>query len=107
MAEQGNIAAMREALVRVADIAEESFYDPERVREASCGNALALIVETARAALSAPARNCDRYATLKAAEEAFGAWCNGRHCEKCRFLGDDSAFCIAAWLFAKAEGGAE
>ena len=54
------------------------------------------LLSDARAALSASARNCDRFAT---AEEAFNAWesDNKKPPEQC-FL---------QWLFAPAEGGAE
>lgn len=59
----GNSAAMREALVKIHDLTnaldEKCGVDPVEIRD------------IARAALSAPARNCDMYATYAEAAEAY------------------------------------
>ena len=78
----GNAAAMREALTRCATLAE---YCAQDIR--------AEVSQVARAALSAPARNCDRFATREA---AFEAW-----------LETSQSLRFTVWLFAPAEGGKE
>ena len=64
------------------------------------------IVATCDAALAAPARNCDRFQT---AEEAYATLalecCDNLHFDCRRQY--SCANCIALWLFAPAEGGAE
>lgn len=93
----GNAAAMREALEKIADmkfhlgdfaepvggdssaIYENAKWDGKKFlgREipawwgAGWRECLSRAIDIARAALSAPARNCDRFAT---AEEAYSAW---------------------------------
>ena len=93
----GNAAAMREALTAllrwvddhclIGAFDEGSSKDEIR-RE---WNALATAQESARAALAAPARNVDRFAT---AEEAYAAW--QKH---------NSLTAICDWLFAPAQKG--
>lgn len=71
-------------------------------------------VKAARAALSAPARNCDRFDEY---HDAVDAWhreerCLGRHqdggtCEKDPLASTLAPVCFARWLFAPAKGGAE
>ena len=95
----GNAAAMQRALNSISDIAEDAFGGPERYREASQGRALSLIVDTARAALSKPARNCDRSEFWEDLWLEFGKlWPD---------VTDDSqrAWLFVRWLFATAKGG--
>ena len=93
----GNAAAMREALENLLDEAEHG-YD---IRDAPVAGApgerqtyhvvdAEYIIDIARAALSAPARNCDRFATVGAAHKAWRA--------------TDQERDFADWLFATAEG---
>ena len=94
----------REALTKILNLTnsldENCAVDPVEIRD------------IARAALAAPARNCDRFNTgdpMKDAKDAYGAW--ERHCDNptippsCKV---ESAF--KHWIFAPAtekEGGAE
>ena len=98
-----NAAAMRDALNSIADIANDAFGGPERHREASQGRALSLIIDAARAALSAPARNCD-------ARDANGAWIDflarGINAD-CSVSYQTGANAAIRWLYAAAEGGAK
>ena len=105
-----NAAAMREALVRMCnpDEACDNFYGPDEMDE-TCrrctrnpfddvevdGDASCPLL-AARAALAAPARNCDRFAT---AEEAIRAFAE-------KWDGDDHPDfgLFGRWLFAPAEG---
>ena len=91
----GNAAAMQRALNSISDIAEDAFGGPERYREASQGRALSLIVDTARAALAAPARNCDRQECADV-ESAWATYCAETNMADCKGF--------ARWLFAEAEG---
>ena len=103
MAEQGNVAAMREALEELMKFTcnscnerfcEEDIEEEDGTRYCSPCNAII----KARNALSAPARNCDRFATK---EDAYDEFMGGAD----SVVGDHWRF--AEWLFAKAEGGAE
>ena len=94
----GNAAAMQRALNSISDIAEDAFGGPERYREASQGRALSLIVDTARAALSKPARNCDRQECADV-ESAWATYCAETNMADCKGF--------ARWLFAPAKGGEE
>lgn len=113
----GNAAAMREALEKIADmkfhlgdfaepvngdssaIYENAKWDGKKFlgREipawwgAGWRESLSRAIDTARAALAAPARNCDRFATVGAAHRAWRA--------------TDQERDFADWLFAPAEGG--
>lgn len=79
--EQTNVAAMRKTL---EDVRAEFIDMPELVKRID-------------AALSSPPRNCDRFETWTEAKRAY--WVEqGDPCDW-RALG--------AWLFGKAEGGAE
>lgn len=95
----GNAAAMREALNSIADIAKDAFGGPERHREASQGRALSLIIDAARAALAAPARNCDR---CEFWEDLWGL----EFVKLWPDVTDDlqRAWLFIRWLFATAEG---
>ena len=88
-----NTTALREALTEFVDSIQWLCDGDER---GIFKKQFAPLLSDARAALSASARNCDRFAT---AEEAFNAWesDNKKPPEQC-FL---------QWLFAPAEGGAE
>ena len=74
-------------------------------------NALATAQESARAALAAPARNVDRFATAVEAMEEWGKYPQSRY-KGCRLCphGDASMvspahLTLAEWLFAPAKGG--
>lgn len=66
------------------------------------------LLNVARAALSAPPRNCDRFRTAKDAETAFDAMCAQKRIGKCIPLGcpvpshTGAESCEVAWLFAPA-----
>lgn len=103
----GDAAAIRAALNAIVDIAEDAFGGPEREREASQGRAISLIVDAALAALSAPARNCDRFNN---ATEAGLAYRNFLWERAGRVVDIDENMFFANlvnWLFATAEGGAK
>ena len=64
-------------------------------------------IDKARAALDAPARNCDKFASNEviAARMAFDKYCLGRHCGECPHLQYVNIHnCWIAWFLAKAEG---
>jgi hypothetical protein len=92
-AEPGNAAAMREALTAFAGYLTQKRIDEVWAKTTLPEPGLDRLVEQARRALAAPARNCDRFAT---AEEAYAAW--QKH---------NSLTAICDWLFATAEGGAK
>ena len=106
--EPGNAAAMREALERIRPLVRAAGvtpYVPER-KELVDG-ALGII----DAALSAPARNADRFATAVEAMEEWGKYPQSRY-KGCRLCphGDASIvspahLTLAEWLFAPAKGG--
>ena len=93
--EQGDAAAMRAALLnaktRFASIAlmnsEWRTCAESHVREIA-------------AALSAPARNCDRFATV---DEAKAEWLR----TNAKLLSSTGLMPFESWLFAKAKGGAK
>ena len=103
----GNAAALRAALEWVADFSSDDYVDDEYSID---GQNLQKAAERARAALSAPARNCDRFATAEEAVAAFAdhlrAWENAHgifsECPDHPVKVPAGAF---AWLFDKAEGG--
>ncbi len=88
-----NAAAMREALLKARNTLVLYSRDMKPRYQAEVG----FMVDTCDAALAAPARNCDRYATLG---DALRTWSEAR----ARF-GNGQSF--DEWLFAEAEGGAE
>lgn len=95
----GNAAAMRKALERIVGWCEGCHADacekvcrPELTSES---------IHAALAALAAPARNCDRFATEDEAREAYWAYR-----EPLEF-NDKPFVAITEWLFAPAEGGAK
>ena len=95
-----NAAAMREALEKVR------FYLPYFLQymrlnreDEKAGGYYESILEVVSAALSAPPRNCDRFATLDDARNAFFE----------DYVPDEtcsSANAFAIWLFDEAKGGA-
>ena len=95
--QKGNTAKMSEALEAIAAFSDDGWY-PEYTKAA----ALDHILDLARAALSAPGRNCDKYRTAKEAKDAWENQSGAR---------DYDTF--AWWCFATeedmapAEGGAE
>ena len=102
----GNAAAMRDALEWAAQFVELGVDD----ELGADGQNLTTAAEMARAALSAPARNCDRFQTAEEAVAAFAdhlrAWENahGIHSEYPDHPVQVPAGAFA-WLFAPAEGG--
>lgn len=102
----GNAAEMREALAMLID-ACASFY--ESIENGLDGHYEAILdynskvddflrrVDTAKCAISAPPRNCDKYKTLDDARNAFFA----------KYVPDDtcsSTTAFAIWLFDEAKG---
>ena len=99
----GNAAALREALEWVAAFSSDDYVDDEYSVD---GENLQRAAERARAALAAPARNCDRFTNWHDAmrDEYFTRSTPGN--VKGYPYGDDKRwreFCD--WLFATAEGG--
>lgn len=110
-----NAAALREALANVERVAkycaEMPWHTPGYPTDAARADALysriAELGRVARAALAAPARNCD-VGTAEEQKERFKAFCEERDCHKCPFYG--KSHCPLQWAlapFAPAEGGAE
>ena len=79
----GNAAAMRAAL--------ETIHDKVNSLDEECGVDPVEIRDLARAALSAPARNCDLYATANEGRRAFSAW-----------LKHNSPMSFGGWLLSPA-----
>lgn len=91
----GNAAALREALKKVLGCYESGairtvYNDPESWRH---DDELCYLKADVEAALAAPARNCDRFATVGAAYKAWRA--------------TDQERDFADWLFTEEKGGAE
>ena len=94
----GNAAALREALNLVGHLANDLRNITERDTEVRAD--VNEIVDVCRAALAAPARNCDRFATANDAVEGYIA----AHPQD----DEPDASTYGSWLFATAkEGGAE
>ena len=97
-----NAAKMREALERLRERALMDLYENAFVADPS-GNYKEFIKRTikiAESVLSAPPRNCDRFATLDDARNTFFA----------DYVPDEtcsSATAFAIWLFDKAKGEAD
>ncbi|MBR4614867.1 MAG: hypothetical protein IKO55_04620 [Kiritimatiellae bacterium] len=94
----GNAAAMREALEEQLRYwnAHVRTRDEEEMRKRT------------EAALSAPARNCDRFETEYKAHSSFCAEPCKHPCGNCTVTNVEMAHdCFIHWLFAPAEGGAE
>lgn len=104
-AAHGNAAVLREALNRVGHLANDLRNITERDTEVRAD--VNEIVDVCRAALAAPARNCD-VGTKEEQKERFKAFCEERDCYKCPFYRNSD--CPLEWAlapFAKAEGGEE
>ena len=91
----GNAAAMREALTAFVDCIQWICDGDER---GIFKKQFAPLLSESRAALAAPARNCDRFATAAEAALAFNADTK----TKC---GEEISPRLLAWLFDKAKGG--
>ena len=92
----GNAAAMRKALEQSQQLLEDI----------GCGDAVFAQIAVNAAALAAPARNCDRFQSAAEAYATLGLECCDNLHFDCRRQ-YSCANCIALWLFAPAEGGAE
>ena len=114
--ERGDAAKLREALEAIisgyenADLCDMNYgewcHDPANV----CVNVpLCKAIHEARAALSAPPRNCDRFATAEEAIEYHKRTncAERRHCAYHDGCPTDGS-CVVNWLYAEAqEGGAK
>ena len=114
-----NAAAMREALEAMLDeccnlcdvpnqMSESGHTCSWRNRWSGCQSKA---IDKARAALSAPARNCDRYRTEAEAEAAFDRFCLKTRTGECKpwecpLKSTGGKYCYVAWLLGT-EGGAE
>jgi hypothetical protein len=97
--EDGNAAALREALANLVDVIDR--YDSGSPLWWHCGAKGVKPLKDAKAALSAPPRNCDLYATPDAAELAFDDYCHDRRenpTEVCRRK--SCRDCQREWLYA-------
>lgn len=102
MAEKGNTAEMRAAL-----------KEARKVIEAMGGYWARETLPNIDAALSAPARNCDKYGIddVKEMDADFNAFCrqfgakDGENCVGCPIKPGDNLCCHAAWMLLPAEGG--
>ena len=100
--ESSNVKAMREALVKVKRLFDGQIMFQPSIREAH---------KAVNAALAAPPRNCDRFATPKEAGEAFISEACENPCGNCT-VSDECHNplvheCGIEWLFAEAKGGAK
>jgi hypothetical protein len=119
--EANNMAALRGALEKIKEL---NRYDlgciRSRKRRDEIDAKVLEIERTVRAAISAPARNCD-VGTAEEQERRFEAYCHthftfdsmkerGGDCRKCPLNAIEEPACRLAWAqmpFAPAEGGAE
>lgn len=98
----GNAAAMREALEAILKEANTQYWNDN-------GIDITWLMEKAKAALAAPARNCDLYASateaLKAQDVAFNEdnFKNGECKLGCPGCDDGLINCEILWLFATAK----
>lgn len=94
----GNAAAMREALERIVGWCEGCHAD---TCETVCRPGLTSeSIHAALAALAAPARNCDKFATADDARDAAK-----KEFANTMLLDDRQLRALVRWLFAPAEGG--
>ena len=93
---QGSAAEMREALEHIEKLTREF-----NVGNYSRPDYTQWVIDSVRFALAAPARNCDRFTNSHDAIEAFE--------NEIDYLKEGGADYgdLAAWLFSRAEGGAE
>ena len=100
--ERGDCAKLREACANIAEYARSAQCHTE---DAHVLGYLNQIEGWAKAALAAPARNCDRFASAEEAWDAYDEWV-----ESYRAQGKTEPFNEFGWLFAPAtekEGGAK
>lgn len=106
----GNAAAMREAL-------SDACYAMFNFLKTQSGGyeEMAIALDKAKAALAAPARNCDKYGIddVKEMDADFEAFCrqfgakDGENCVGCPIKPIDNLCCHSAWMLLPAKGGAE
>lgn len=103
----GNAAVMREALKKVlAAYKSGAIHTCAECYRDEWDDELSYLKSDVEVALSKPPRNCDRFATAKAAHEAFCSEPCEHPCGNCTVhKGEMSHDCFINWLFAKAEGG--
>lgn len=96
----GNAAAMREALNMLLGLFDSGlveYSDSCDTSDTSDTTQIQYVIDKAEAALSDPPRNCDRFATLDDARNAFFAdYVSDETCS--------SATAFAIWLFDEAKG---
>ena len=114
--EANNMAAMREALLAIKNVADIDMRHHVSMSESDSTSIRAwsnLFVSLASQALSAPARNCD-VGTAKEQDERFRDFCprytagGVSDCEGCKLSGTPCAECAIAWAqmpYAAEEGG--
>lgn len=95
-------SALREALVAIKEVNDTRPHDGK-------GYEINDIIEEA---LSAPQRNCDRFATAEDAYKAFSSYCFNRpsegKCVGCPIVGEGGkSNCFGAWLMAAAQEGGD
>ena len=112
----GNVAALREALTAFVGYLTQKRIDEVWAKTTLPEPGLDRLVEQARAALSAPARNCDRFATELDAQLAFlnDEWLISveketmQKTDKFENWTEQMKTCYGRWLLAPAKkGGAE
>lgn len=113
----GSTAALREALDGMLKASQEVFR--RFARGVFAGerrlDSLEIAYDKAKAALAAPARNCDKYGIddVKEMDADFKAFCrrfgakDGENCVGCPIKPMDNLCCHSAWMLLPAEGGAE
>ena len=93
----GNAAAMREALDMLLGLFDSELVEYSDSCDTSDTAQIQYVIDKANAALSAPPRNCDRFATLDDARNAFFA----------DYVPDEtcsSAAAFAIWIFDEVKG---
>lgn len=102
--EANNMAAMREALKRLLNLAYE-VQDLNSEDGPKTSVPAQFVIDVAKSALSAPARNCD-VGTASQQAERFNAFCGGKNCLECTLFPDSR--CEMAWMqmsYEDKEGG--
>lgn len=101
----GDCAKLREALEKIDAMETPHNFQIERSDIADACYDLTRAIKLAHAALAAPSRNCDRFASAEEAWDAYDAWV-----ESYRAQGKTEPFNEFGWLYAAAtekEGGAK
>ena len=104
----GNAAAMREALDMLLGLFDSGLVEYSDSCDTSDTAQIQYVIDKAEAALSAPPRNCDRFATAKEAGEAFISETCENPCGYCT-VSDECHNplvheCGIDWLFAEVKG---